>query len=96
MKFCHSCGEKQEIEGKVGREDTCPHCGAHLHVCLNCEFYDEHAHNRCREPEAEWVSDREKSNFCEFFRYRESSRASANTDRKKKAKEELRRLFGED
>jgi hypothetical protein len=23
--------------------------------------------NRCREPQAEWVSDREKANFCDFF-----------------------------
>jgi hypothetical protein len=25
------------------------------------------AHNRCREPQAEWVSDREKANFCDYF-----------------------------
>ena len=23
--------------------------------------------NRCREPQAEWVSDREKANFCDIF-----------------------------
>ena len=94
MKFCRSCGEKLELEGKIGREDTCPNCGAYLHTCLNCEFYDEFAHNHCREPDAEWVSDKEKSNFCEFFRFRESSEPPAGLDRKKKATEELRRLFG--
>jgi hypothetical protein len=29
--------------------------------------YDPSAHNRCREPQAEWVTDREKANFCDFF-----------------------------
>jgi hypothetical protein len=34
---------------------------------LNCQNYDPHAHNKCREPQAEWVTDREKANFCDFF-----------------------------
>lgn len=25
------------------------------------------AHNKCAEPAAEWVRDKEKGNFCEFF-----------------------------
>lgn len=96
MKFCSSCGEKLELEGRIGREETCPSCGAYLHSCLNCRFYDEYAHNHCREPDAEWVSDKEKSNFCGFFRFKESARLAPEIERKKKAKEELKRLFGED
>ncbi len=95
MEVCGSCGEKLEIEGKVGREEVCPNCGAYLHSCINCGFYDELAHNRCREPDAEWVSDKERSNFCEFFRYRRSARPTPKLERKKKAEEELKRLFGE-
>jgi hypothetical protein len=34
---------------------------------LNCGNYDPSAHNRCREPQAEWVPDREKANFCDLF-----------------------------
>jgi hypothetical protein len=29
--------------------------------------YDPAAHNKCREPQAEWVSEREKANFCDLF-----------------------------
>jgi hypothetical protein len=29
--------------------------------------YDPSAHNRCREPHSEWVSDREKGNYCDLF-----------------------------
>lgn len=34
---------------------------------MNCGNYDPSAHNKCREPLAEWVSDREKANFCDLF-----------------------------
>lgn len=64
---CHSCGNEVKIEGYVSRHDECPRCGADIHCCLNCLHYDPSAHNRCREPQAEWVTDREKANFCDFF-----------------------------
>jgi hypothetical protein len=96
MRFCSACGEKLDLEGRVSREEVCPSCGAYLHSCLNCEFHDERAHNQCREPDAEWVTDKQKGNFCEFFRYRESAQASPDMDRKKRAREQLKRLFGED
>ncbi len=68
MSRCASCKKEVTVEGKVGRRDTCPHCGSDLHSCLNCEFYDEGAYNQCRETEAERVTDKEKSNFCDYFR----------------------------
>ena len=33
-----------------------------------CTYYDTSAHNQCREPTAEFVSDKERANFCEMFR----------------------------
>ncbi len=64
---CHSCGGEIKIEGFISRSDECSHCSADIHCCLNCVHYDTTAHNRCREPQSEWVSDREKANFCDFF-----------------------------
>jgi hypothetical protein len=65
--ICNSCRGEIKLEGYVSRADECPECGADVHCCLNCLNYDPSAHNRCREPQAEWVSDREKANFCDFF-----------------------------
>lgn len=65
--ICHHCRNEVKIEGFISRTDDCPHCGSDVHCCLNCELYDTSAHNRCREPQAEWVSDREKANFCDYF-----------------------------
>ncbi|MCI0487018.1 MAG: hypothetical protein L0229_10500 [Blastocatellia bacterium] len=64
---CHSCGGEIKLEGYISRSDECPHCSTDIHCCLNCEHYDPAAHNRCREPQAEWVSEREKANFCDYF-----------------------------
>jgi hypothetical protein len=64
---CHACHNEIIIEGFVSRVDECSHCGADIHCCLNCTNYDPYAHNRCRESQAEWVPNREKANFCDFF-----------------------------
>ena len=57
--YCHSCGDEQIFEVKVGikvgRRDSCPHCGADLHVCKNCQHFDPNVHNQCREPEAAFM-----------------------------------------
>ena len=65
--LCHHCKTEIKIEARVLRSDECPQCSSDLHCCFNCMNYDPTAHNRCREPQAEWVSDREKANFCDFF-----------------------------
>ncbi|MCK4397089.1 hypothetical protein KAW96_10945 [candidate division WOR-3 bacterium] len=96
MKICYKCKKEIEIEGKVGREELCPYCGSYLHCCLNCRFYDDYAHNKCREPRSEWVSDRERGNFCGYFKYKDSEEIDKSEERKKKAKEELKKLFGKD
>src|SRR5262249_21236790 len=62
--LCHHCKAEIKVQGKVFRSEECPSCGYDVYCCLNCSNYDPSAHNRCREPLSEWVSDREKANFC--------------------------------
>jgi hypothetical protein len=93
VKLCACCGKKIDVERRVHRSDTCPHCGADLHSCVQCEFYSENAHNKCREPDSEWVSDREKANFCDFFRFRGGEEKS--TERSEEARRKLDKLFGD-
>jgi len=71
MAVCHRCRKDVPVEGgKVPRESYCPHCHAALHCCPNCRFHSPHAHNQCSEPVAEWVRDKEKANFCDYFSFR--------------------------
>ena len=64
-----------ETRGAVGRRDTCPACGADVHCCLNCAHHDVAYHNECRETQAERQVDKERGNFCDFFRLAATSPA---------------------
>ncbi len=57
----------------VERTSSCPYCHSDLKCCLNCRFFDPGMNNQCREPQAEWQSEKARANFCEFFDYGETS-----------------------
>ena len=61
-----------EINAPVGRAETCSKCGYDLRCCMNCRFYDPGSYNECREPQAERVIDKERSNFCDYFKLTET------------------------
>jgi hypothetical protein len=65
--ICFNCGKETGFTEFVGRRDTCPHCGADSRVCKNCEHYDPKVYNECREPSAERVLEKDRSNFCDQF-----------------------------
>ena len=71
MKLCHHCGREQVLTERPERTASCPFCYSDLKVCLNCRFFDPGMNNQCREPQAEWVTDKAKANFCEFFEFLE-------------------------
>jgi hypothetical protein len=73
MMSCHRCGRELQLLAKTGRTDGCPYCHSDLKCCLNCRLHDPGANNQCREPQAEWVSEKDKANFCEFFELGETS-----------------------
>ena len=62
--FCHN----EITETRIHIRDECPACGRDLHICLTCEFYDPNAYRQCRESIREPVQDKEKANYCDFFR----------------------------
>lgn len=72
MRICHSCRKEIPDDLFVGRQEQCPFCRSDLHSCLNCVFYERGAYNDCREPQAERVLDKDRSNFCDFFRFKNS------------------------
>jgi hypothetical protein len=80
---CFSCNAAVELAAgeRVGFRDTCEACDADLHICLNCIHHDSTAYNQCRESNAEWVSDRERANRCDYFAYGNGSHGSADAER---------------
>ena len=90
MPSCFSCGQKLKLSDRVGRAETCPSCGADLHCCRNCKFFDPASYNECREPVAERVVEKDRSNFCDYFQIAEDplgATGSKAQDTKKKLEE---------
>lgn len=52
---------------KVTSRDVCAGCDADAHVCRNCRHYALGIHHDCRETSAEWVRDKERNNYCDYF-----------------------------
>jgi hypothetical protein len=89
---CHACATALDYDGILPRASTCAGCGADLRCCLDCTFYDPAAYNDCREPSADRVLEKDRANFCDYFRpadHSESDRSKSSDD----PKSELEKLF---
>lgn len=91
--ICFKCSKATPIVSTVGFRDECLHCGEDLHVCKNCEFYDETAYNECREPSADRVKEKERANFCEYFQPSSQNTEGGAEDQRKKLLAEAEALF---
>lgn len=87
MKRCYKCRNSVTLEF-VSRRDECQSCGSDLHICLNCIFLDETKANKCREPQAEYVKEKDRSNYCDYFKFKDDQQ-------KKSDKETAESLWGE-
>jgi hypothetical protein len=85
MKKCFKCRSPISLEAVLFR-DECPVCGSDLHVCVNCTFYDPGKHNSCREPQAEYVRERDRANYCDYFVF-------GDAERKRSGREEAENLW---
>jgi hypothetical protein len=70
MKKCYKCQKVYVEPNGPGFQDVCDSCGSYLHCCQNCYFYDPYQHNSCTETQAEWVSDANGMNRCEYFKFK--------------------------
>lgn len=94
MGHCFYCGNPITLTGRIGRAETCQHCGWDLHTCRNCRYYDPQAYNACRETQAERVLDKERANFCDFFVFpKEDREVSETTKAAPSTREKLEALF---
>lgn len=73
-----------------GRGDSCAKCGRDTRTCKACEFFDPGSNNQCRESQADRVVDKERANFCDYFRPKSGiGSATASKDALKAAAEAL-------
>ncbi len=65
---CWSCRQLTQMDAGVLRQQACPHCHSDMHACKNCHHYSPGSHNACTETLADYVSDKERANFCGMYR----------------------------
>ncbi len=93
--LCWRCGASlKDLTPPIERRDECPACRAQLYVCRFCEFFDPKVAKQCREPVADEVKEKERANFCGYFKPNPHAYVPADTAAASKAKAELDALFG--
>ena len=93
---CYRCGAAlTALSLPLSRRDECPECRAQLHVCRMCTHHAPRLSRGCDEDDAPDVRDKERANFCDYFRPRpdafDAERAAASAA----AHAELAKLFGD-
>lgn len=92
---CWKCGASlADLTLPLRRLEECRQCHAELHVCKLCEWYSLSVAKHCRETVAEEVKDKERANFCDYFKPREDVYSAKGTDAAARAQAELDALFG--
>ncbi len=93
---CFSCGESlQALSLPLSRRDLCPQCSAELHVCRMCVHFDRGVPGQCREDAAEDVTEKERANFCDWFKASEHAFDPSRKEEADAAADALQALFGD-
>lgn len=92
--ICWKCKKEIDVQS-VFRTSECPLCHADLHTCKGCKFYSSGSHNDCKETSDEFVSDKEKSNFCDYFSVSSKIEIASSNDKAAAAKNAFNALFGD-
>ena len=93
---CWKCGASLEaLSLPLRRLEVCPECDSELHVCRMCRFYDPNSIDQCTQEDAEEVREKERANFCDYYKPRPGAYQSRDTSQSDAAKDKLDALFGD-
>lgn len=93
--FCWKCGESiKELPTPLSREAECKACRAQLHVCKLCCFYDPAVADQCQEPIADFVKEKERANFCDYFKPNPDAYQAMDLSKGQQSISGLNELFG--
>ena len=94
---CYRCGESlATLTLPLSRQDQCPACSADLHVCKMCVHFDRNVPRQCREDGAEDVTEKERTNFCDWFKPSDTAFDPSRKAEADAAQDALAALFGDD
>ena len=96
-RHCFKCGKDWTLSNAPGRRDVCEACNTDLRCCRNCIHFDIVVAHQCRERRAEPVTEKKRSNLCEYFDFaqRDWSGSIGANKRVEEAKGTFNKLFGD-
>ena len=93
---CYRCGASlAALSLPLSRQDLCPACGVELHVCRMCSNFDTQVPGQCLEDDAEDVFEKERANFCDWFKPAAGVFDQQRHREEQRAKSQLAVLFGD-
>jgi hypothetical protein len=94
---CWKCGAALTDQPRpLSRLAECSKCHSYLHVCRLCVSYDPRLTRKCREQDADEVTDKERANFCGYFKAQPGAYHPGGEARTHAARAKLGDLFGTD
>ena len=94
---CWKCGkELKNLLLPFSRYEECNHCNVDLHVCVACKNYDPSISDACKEDRADFILDKTKANFCDYFKPNPRAYKKQDNSKAREARAKLAELFGED
>ena len=91
---CYRCGASLEaLSLPFSRQDECPGCHNYLHVCKMCTHFDARVPRQCREDGAEEVTEKERPNFCDWYRPSDTAFDAGRKQQEDQARAALDALF---
>lgn len=94
---CWKCGkELKHLLLPFSRYEECNYCKADLHACIACKHYDPSVSDGCREDRADFILDKDKANFCDYFKVNTKAYKKQDNAEAKEARAKLAELFGEE
>lgn len=93
---CWRCGASlKDIPKPLVRLAQCKACGADLHVCRLCKFYNPNHFEKCDHEMAEPAREVDVANFCHYFRPKADAYIPQEKSRADDAMAQLKALFGD-
>lgn len=90
---CNKCSQIRHNLGELTSEETCHACGADLHTCSNCRFFDTTTLWECRENIPVRVIGKQKRNECTFFQPKIVKDLAADKGKQPMSENDARKAF---
>ena len=94
---CWKCGlGLVDLILPMSRREECSACEADQHVCRLCKHYAGQLANQCREDRAEFIADKERANFCDYFAPKTGAYQPKDVAGSRQARAQLAELFADE